>query len=243
MYRFYSEIFDIVCVPTDKNRLRPDVDAMIKEAGKKNASVIIFSNPCNPSGLGVSRKEVLRLCRSVSGLVVVDEAYMDFWDQSIIADLNGLDNAIVLKTMSKAAGLAAARLGFALGSKSLTDGIRKVKSPFNVNMLTQAAGRVLLGEKEYLEDCRKAIIDSRISLEAKTRKLSAKYPESIKVLPTVTNFVLVECADPDGIYAKLIEKSVCVRKSFGSCLRVSAGSEEENELFISARESILREEA
>ena len=243
MYRFYSEIFDIRCVPTDKNELKPDIDRMISMAGQNKASVIIFSNPCNPSGQGVGREEVLRLARSVSCLVVVDEAYMDFWDQSIIADLPGLDNVIVLKTASKAMGLAAIRLGFALGATPLIDGIKKVKSPFNVNMVTQTIGRVLLSEKEYLENCRIAIIEAHEALDIEIKKLAAKYPEQITALPTVTNFVLLKCCQADRIYQKLLAQSICVRRSFGPCLRITAGNKEENRIFINELTKILQEEA
>jgi len=241
MYRFYSEIFDIRCVPTDKTDRKPDIDALIQAANINKASVVVFSNPCNPSGQGIDREEVLRLIDSVSCLVVVDEAYMDFWDQSIIGELKRTDHVIVLKTASKAAGLAAVRLGFALGAGPLIDGIKKVKSPFNVNSLTQAVGRIVLGEREYLRSCREAIAASCQELYCKVKSLADEYPEQLQALPTMTNFVLIQCWDADIIQQKLLNRSVCVRRSFGDCLRVTAGSQTENELFLTELRKICEE--
>ena len=95
--------------------------------------MVIFSNPCNPTSLGLNREQVRRLITSVDALVVVDEAYMDFWDQSILQEVHQYDNVIVLRTCSKAVGMAALRLGFAVANPTITRALRAVKSPYTVN--------------------------------------------------------------------------------------------------------------
>lgn len=241
MYRFYSDICELTCVPLEKERLCTDIDAMIRAANESGAAIVIFSNPCNPCGTGVSKQEVLRLVKSVDALVVVDEAYMDFWDQSIIEDLPQLDNAIVLKTCSKAFGLAGIRLGFALGASALTDGIRKIKSPFNVNSVTQVIGEAVLSQPEFLSLAREEIVRSKKSLDALLEPIARSYPDKIEIYPTVTNFALLSCGDVELLYQGLLQKSICVRKTMGGFLRVTAGTDAENRAFALELETLLKE--
>ena len=97
------------------------------------------------------------MIRSVDGLVVLDEAYMDFWDQSLLSEVEQYD-LMILRTSSKAVGCAAIRLGFAVANEKLSNALRAVKSPYNVNSFTQAAGTVLFEHKEALEQAREQII-------------------------------------------------------------------------------------
>lgn len=109
---------------------------------------MIFSNPCNPTGQGYDRKSVLQFVLSTDALCIIDEAYMDFWDQSILADAPWLENAFVLRTLSKVFGAAALRLGFAVANAKLTAALRTAKSPYNVNAVSQAFGKLLLERRD-----------------------------------------------------------------------------------------------
>lgn len=102
-----------------------------------------------------------KLIRSVDSLVVLDEAYMDFWDQSLLSEVEDYENLIILRTSSKAIGCAAIRLGFAVANERLSNALRAVKSPYNVNSFTQMAGTVLFQHKELLERARRQIICQR----------------------------------------------------------------------------------
>lgn len=243
MYRFYSEIYELQCVSMDKKRGSVDIDGLLRASREEDAAVVIFSNPCNPTGCGVKAVDVLRLCRESGALVVVDEAYMDFWSESILKDVAGLPNTLVLKTCSKAVGLAGARVGFAVGNRELIDALKKVKSPFNVNSMSQAAARVVLRKKDLLRERLNAIRRSAQGLKNALELLARRYPEKIQSLPTVTNFALLRCADAPGLYRGLLERGVCVRLSMGDCLRVTAGSAGENAQFLKALEELLREES
>ena len=142
MYAFYASIAEARVVTCPKGAdLTIDVDAVIKKAREENVRLILFSNPCNPASTGLSRENARRLIRSVSALVVLDEAYMDFWDQSLLQEVESYDNLIILRTCSKALGGAALRLGFAVAAPRLTRALRAVKSPYNIGSLAAGCRR------------------------------------------------------------------------------------------------------
>lgn len=138
--------------------------------------MLLFSNPCNPTSLGLKREEVRHLLRSVNCLVVLDEAYMDFWDQSLLNEAENYDNLILLKTCSKAFGLAGIRLGFAIANPTITNALRAVKSPYNVNSVTQAIGAVVITRTETFEDRTETLIQRRKELEGEICVLEKHVP-------------------------------------------------------------------
>lgn len=120
-----------------KEDLTIDVDALIAAVNESGAKVVLFSNPCNPTSLGLCREEVRKLITSVSALVVLDEGYMDFWDQSLLGEVAQYDNLIILRTCSKAFGMAAVRLGFARGKSETDADAARGEIPYNVNSVSQ----------------------------------------------------------------------------------------------------------
>ncbi len=151
MYAFYSQLAEntIEVYEKDEN-FEIDIDKLILKAAETKARMIIFSNPCNPTTLGIKKSDVKKLIALTDALVVIDEAYMDFWDQSVLDCVEQYDNLIVLKTCSKAISAAAIRLGFAVACKTLTTAIRAVKSPYNMNALTNIAGEIIYSDPRYL---------------------------------------------------------------------------------------------
>ncbi len=117
---------------------------------------------------------------------------MDFWNESLLPEIEEYDNLVILKTCSKALGLAGLRLGFAVAGKTMTRALRAVKSPYNVGLLPQAIASAVLEEPDYLQNCVGQLIASRTQLQAALDSLSEKYPDFLKkVYPSVTNFVLI----------------------------------------------------
>ena len=222
MYAFYAHLAEIEVINAGKNELCPDADAMIKTVCESGADLLIFSNPCNPSGQGLMRNDVIRIIESCDAIVVVDEAYMEFWDQSVIDCVGKYPNLIVLKTCSKAFGLAAARCGFALADKSVIDNIKKAKSPFNVNSFTQAAALAIFEDLEYIKESISKIICSREKLYTMLCDIGAN-PIACK-----TNFVLIKTARAKEIWERLRKRGISVRHIMGDYLRITAGSDEEN---------------
>ena len=241
MYQFYASLAEgrvVTCGKRDD--LTIDVDEVIAKAQAENVKMIVFSNPCNPTSLGLPREEVRRLIRSVGALVVLDEAYMDFWDQSLLGEVEQYDNLVILRTCSKAIGAAALRLGFAVASPRLTRVLRAVKSPYNVNSLSQAIGALVLGEREWEAEARERIIASRRALQASLETLAAEFPGAFSLYPSCTNFVFLKTERAKELFEGLLARGVAIRH-MGGYLRVTAGSEAENAAFLEAFTALLKE--
>ena len=142
MYAFYASLYEEK-LHIYKRDGAPTLDGLQRFVRETGSAAVIFSNPCNPTGQGYDREQVLQFVLGTDALCIVDEAYMDFWDQSILADAPWLPNVFVLRTMSKVFGGAALRLGFAVANTQLTCALRTAKSPYNVNAVSQAFGRLL----------------------------------------------------------------------------------------------------
>lgn len=236
MYGFYSSICEVRCENFLKNDdLSLDVDALIDRVNRENVKLVLFSNPCNPTGKGITADEARRLVRSVNALVILDEAYMDFWNQSLLDEVADFDNLIIFRTASKAVGAAALRLGFAVANPTIARALKAVKSPYNVNSISQAAGAVLYKNKEYLRNRQKTIVNSRERLYNELKEISS-IQNGMTVYESVANFVFVKTEQAREIWEFLKEKSIVVRL-MGGYLRITAGTEEE----VTATVNALRE--
>ncbi len=240
MYRFYTSITENPCVVLDKNDdLTIDVDRVIRTIREDNIRLFIFSNPCNPTSLGLDREAVRRLIGETDALIVLDEAYMDFWDQSLLDEVAQYDNLIILRTASKALGLAALRLGFAIANPTLTAVIRAAKSPYNVNSATQQASTILLSNSLYKNVYIDLLIESRKQLSAGFKRLEEK-GDIIKLYDSCTNFVLIEVEDAPYFWEELADFGIMVRCLNDRQLRITAGTEAENKEVIAAIASVAR---
>lgn len=167
MYKFYASTFGFDNVIYDKNEdLTVDIDKVITLANSDNIGAIIFSNPCNPTSLLMSKEDIIKLITNVNCLVVLDEAYMDFCDTngSLLDSVCDYDNLIILKTSSKAVGLASIRLGFAVANTTITNALKSVKSPYNVNSISQAVGCIIFSDKDSITKKTAQIIRNTKSL-------------------------------------------------------------------------------
>ncbi len=240
MYRFYGEIFENPVTVFEKNAdFSVDIDRLIAYIRENKIAALIFSNPCNPTGKGLTKEEARKLISSVDALVVLDEAYMDFWDQSLLQEVLNYDNLIILKTCSKAIGMAALRVGFAVTGPALTTALKAAKSPYNVNSVSQAMAACILKKKELLESCRKALVASAAELQGMLSALAENFPVLEQVYPTCTNFVFIRSEKSREIHKALLKRSIAVR-CFGGYLRITAGSPSENRAVVEALEDILK---
>lgn len=227
MYRFYSSICETVCESFVKNDgLNIDVDKLIKRVNDNNIKLVIFSNPCNPTGQGITAEEARRLVSSVNALVILDEAYMDFWNQSLINEVEKYSNLIVFRTASKSIGSAALRLGFAVSNKVISRAVKAVKSPYNVNSISQAIGNIIYKNKEYLLNRQKAIVRNKDKLYNDLTKL-AESCNDFKVYNSCANFVFVKTSLGRDLWEYLKSNSIVIRY-MGEYIRITAGTEEEN---------------
>jgi histidinol-phosphate aminotransferase len=199
-----------------------------------HTKLIFLCSPNNPSGNNLSRPAMQHIVRHFKGIVVVDEAYIDFSPgNSMLSDLNRHKNLVVLQTLSKAWGMAGIRLGMAFASIEIVGVLNKIKYPYNLNILTQEKALEMLENKNQMENWVATLIDERNRVSAELEKL-----EQVKtVYPSDANFVLVSVDNAPLIYNKLVEKGIIVRDRSkvnlcSGCLRITIGSPEENNLLL-----------
>ncbi len=242
MYDFYAHLAGAnkVVIPQNDD-FTVDVDKVISVCQSEKVRMLIFSNPCNPTSIGIERYEVRRIIKSLPDtLVVLDEAYMDFWDQSLLDEVTEYDNLIILKTLSKAFGLAGLRCGFAVANKKLTTVIKAIKSPFNVNSITQAFGAAVLKHKAESKCAFRQIIQSTAELQMAFDKLAESYPDAITVLKSNTNFITIKMDNAADLYLYLRDQGIIIRY-FGSFVRITAGNRSENAQLVKFFEHYLSE--
>jgi histidinol-phosphate aminotransferase len=201
-----------------------------------NTKIIWLCSPNNPTGNSLNRDEMLKVINQFEGIVIIDEAYIDFAQQlSMRQELVTHPNLIILQTMSKAWGSAAIRLGMAFASNDIINIYNKVKYPYNVNQLTQT--QALSALKDPFE------VDKwvRILLEERHRLIQAvqELPFVEEVFPTDANFFLTRVRDAQGCYDYLVNQGIIVRNRSRvqlchNCLRITVGSHSENNELISA---------
>lgn len=242
MYEFYGSISENPCVKYSKNiELNIDIFKLIDKVNNEDVKLLIFSNPCNPTGQSISKEDCVKLVKSTDALVVLDEAYMDFWseDESLLKEVNDYDNLIVFRTASKAMGSAALRLGFAVANEKISKAIASVKSPYNVNSLSQTIGTELYKNKDFLKNRIKTIVENNDILYNELTRLSQK-TDDFKVFPTKTNFVFVKTSFGKELWEYLKSNSIAIRY-MGDYIRITAGTREEIKTVINTIEKYILE--
>ena len=210
-----------------------DSDTLLKAVDERT-KVIFLCSPNNPTGNLLNRTEMLKVIHNFHGVVVIDEAYIDFSsEKSWLADLDSYPNVIVFQTFSKAWGLASLRCGMAFASEEIISYFNKVKYPYNVNILTQNFVKEQLEEEARKNDWVKMILEQRIYLVEALKRL----PLVEKVYPTDANFLLVKVPDANAVYNYLVDKGIIVRNRNSislclGCLRITVGTKDENKILL-----------
>ncbi|MBE6836446.1 MAG: histidinol-phosphate aminotransferase family protein [Ruminococcus sp.] len=241
MYAFYGSIYETQPLVFEKNEdLIIDVSGLVSFCNENNAKMLIFSNPCNPTSIGLDRKNVEKLLDGINKkcLVVLDEAYMDFWNESLLDSVSQYDNLMILKTCSKAIGLAGIRMGFAVANEKITNAMRAVKSPYNTDIISQKTAEVVFKEKALLDERTARMVEGRNELYKACVLLMEVSDKIEKIYESATNFVFIKTDYADEIFESLLEKSIAVRK-FKGYLRISTGTEEENAELINVLREII----
>lgn len=240
MYQVAANINDVAIrkVPLSANFT---LDPMaVLHAVDLHTKLIFLCSPNNPSGNNLSRSGMLHIARHFKGIVVVDEAYIDFSpENSLLPDLDRHKNLVVLQTFSKAWGMAGIRLGMAFASPEIIGILNKIKYPYNLNILTQEKALEMLDNKEQVENWAATLINERNRISEELKNM----PVVKTVYPSDANFVLVSVGNAALIYNKLVEKGIIVRDRSkvnlcAGCLRITIGSPEENNLLLEALKNI-----
>ena len=232
MYKVAAAINDVAMreVQLDEE-FRLDTEALLA-ATNADTRLLFICSPNNPSGNCFPVAQIEEVLQRFGGMVVVDEAYIDFASQpSMLSLLERYPNLIVLQTMSKAWGMAGLRMGLAFADPLVIETMGRVKYPYNINVLTQ---RMVL---EKLRNAQSAPVEEIIAERAKLIEALASLPLIKKVFPTDANFVLVRVEEPRRIYNELIQAGIIVRDrsriaGCEGCLRITVGTPEENAKLI-----------
>lgn len=242
MYGFYSELAGVnTVIYNKKDGMRIDFKELTEIVKRENVKLVMFSNPCNPTGVLENREEILDFIGKTEALVVVDEAYMEFAcdGHSVISEIENYDNLIVLKTVSKL-GLAGLRCGFAMACTSLITALKKTKSPYNMNTLTQAAVAAAIRNFKGISENINRIKRGVIELYEGVIGLCELGGFSLE--KSDTNFIYLRFAEASRavtIQKELHARGISVRVMNG-CLRVTSGTRVENEAFARELEDIIK---
>lgn len=234
MYKVSAAVSDVavkrVNLTTD---YQPRVDAILA-AATPQSKILFICSPNNPTGNSIQLDLIEQLLQEFEGIVVVDEAYIDFASQrSTISFLAKYPNLVVLQTFSKAWGLAGIRLGMAFASKEIIDLFNKVKPPYNVNQLTQEAALKALEEQTTQKLWVSMILEQRTVIADALKQLLIVE----KVYPSDANFILAKFQQPRKIYEYLIQQGIIIRDRSKvvlceDCLRITVGKSNENQMLI-----------
>ncbi len=241
MYEVCADINDV-----EYRKVLLDEDYQIKAekllaACDANTKAIWICSPNNPTGNNICSEEIEKVIEQFDGIVVVDEAYIDFSNQKSFKRYVSNDNynVIVLQTMSKAWGSAAIRLGMAFAKEDIIGIFNKVKYPYNVNALTQEQAMKRLNDPQAVSQWVSILLQER----GRMVEAFAELPICEKVYPTDANFFLAKVEDAQGTYDYLVEKGIIVRNRTritlcNNCLRVTIGTREENNELLGALRSM-----
>lgn len=236
-YGMYEVAANINDIEVRKIKLTKGFQLNIKEIEKaldKNTKLIFICSPNNPTGNTINKESILYLLNNFEGIVILDEAYIDFSEnESLISELNKYPNLVVLQTFSKAFGLANLRIGMAFGNEILISILNKIKPPYNINGLSQKIALKAVTEKDEFHLMINAVKEERKKLSKKLQSLGI----TEKVFESAANFILVKFKEHKNVFQELTKNKIIVRDRSRTelcedCLRITVGTREENKLLI-----------
>ncbi len=242
-YGFYPVFAAFFGIPYTAYPMLPDLGIDMKALEAAKGSVVI-ANPNAQTGLAVPLSEIEELAERTSGVLIVDEAYVDFGGESALPLVGKYDNLLLIGTFSKSRNLAGARLGYAIGNPELIADLNRLKfsfNPYNLNRLSLIAGTAALSDPAYFKDCTARIRASRERVKKELRALGFSVTESS------ANFLLTKTEKMHGrdLYLALRDRGILVRylgdPLIPDHIRITIGSEEEMDAFLSSLKSILKE--
>jgi histidinol-phosphate aminotransferase len=239
MYKVVCDVNDVrsITVMLDES-FQMNLDK-IYEAITLKTKLVFVCSPNNPTANVINPDSILELAKNFNAIVVVDEAYAEFANESpLLNSIQNYPNLVVLRTFSKAWGLAGVRCGYCITSPQIINLLYKIKSPYNINRLTSEVVIKALKNSAQKDKFVEQIIQEREFLVGELEKIA----EIKKVYSSESNFILFECDEPASVYRKLTEKGIIIRdrsNQVKNCLRVSVGTHEQNEKFLSELRNVL----
>jgi len=241
MYQVACKVNDVkvINVPLNRN-YQIDVKSTLASV-TNNTKLIFLCSPNNPTGNILNRKSVLKILKGFNGIVVIDEAYIDFSEKdSFLSELNNHKNLVIIRTFSKAWGLAAVRCGYAVADEYIINLLFKIKAPYNLNTLTTYTILKALRKVSKKND----FVDKINTEKKKLIEELHGIKEVRKILPSRANFITFKISNAKRIFDMLVSKGIIIRDrssqlNLEDCLRVSVGKPKENKFFIKTLKEIL----
>lgn len=231
MYSIYAKVFNTKYMEAKvEDDFTINADKVIESIKEYNPKLTIICNPNNPTGTIISRDDVLKIVKSTDEIVIVDEAYMEFSNESVIDQIENYDNLIVVRTFSKAFSMAGIRTGYLVANKELVKTIEKVRAPYNLNSISALLATKALKQKEKMIEYANQVKVERDKMYQELKNMG------IKVYKSGANFIFFY-SDIDKLEYKLIKDNILIRKFSGKLenyYRVSIGTYEENKAFINS---------
>lgn len=230
MYKVVAAINDVEIIAVPMNA---DFEIPVEKTLAQKGKILFICNPNNPTGNQQAKGTIIQLIENFDGIVVVDEAYGDFADYSLIEKINQYPNLVIMQTFSKAWGLAGLRLGMTFANPEIIDYLTKLKMPYNVNSYTQ---------KEAIKSLSSTKKDEEVALILKEKKALKEALNQLeiveKIFPSAANFFLVRFKEAEKVYQKLAEKKLLVRNqsyqiNCKNTLRITVGTPKENQRLLS----------
>lgn len=237
-YSLYPILAELHNCPTREIAFDEEYNLPAKLA-KTDAALTIVCNPNAPSGSFISPDELASLADEVSGVLLIDEAYVDFAEENCLGLPAELDNVIILRSMSKGYSLAGIRFGYAFARRELIEGLLKLKDSYNVDAVALEAATAAVRDQVYFRDTIEKVKSQRTRLTAELRKLG------FDVLDSQANFLLAKCKGRDAmeVYEKLVKRGIYVRyfayPKLKDKLRITVGTPQQNDKLICALKEIL----
>lgn len=240
MYELTSQALsqEVVTVPLGK-KFTLDPDKVLKKAKETKAKIIFLACPNNPTGNRFSEEAVLKIVSKANAAVVIDEAYFSFCGKTFLPFLKDYPNMIILRTLSKI-GLAGLRIGVLTASQRLIEQLNKIRLPYNINALSQAAAVAVLIRKDILNRQIAQLISARQRLVSDLNQTNG-----ITAYPSETNFILFQTTrDATQVFDALKEAGILIKNvskpgALKNCLRVTVGTPEENAEFLKVLKKIM----
>ena len=234
LYPVLAQIQD--CEPIEIQR---DADGSLDELARINAPLTIVCNPNAPTCEMLSIDSLAQLAEKLTGVLLIDEAYVDFADDNAIRLIKDFDNVIILRSMSKGYSLAGLRFGFGLAQKPLIDGLMRIKDSYNADVVALTAATAAISDQPYLKSNVEKIKSERDRLTQQLRQMG------FEVLDSQTNFILVQSREKNAedIHEKLKQKNIYVRyfalPGLGDKLRITIGTPQQNDTLLAALTEII----
>lgn len=223
----------------EENAFEYNIDEFIDKAKVEGAKMVILCTPNNPTGNLLSLKDIEKICTMCpNSVIVVDEAYAEFAKESAAELLPKFENLVILRTLSKAYGLAGIRCGYSLSGKAMANEINKVKPPYNISSLSQLIAKLVYEDREEMDLRIKYLVEQRAYLEEGLKKI-----DGVTIFPSGANYIFVKLPDAKATAKELENRGILVR-SYGDpvlskYIRITVGNKEQNDILLEELNNIV----